>query len=59
MTHDPILWVPAASSLGFAISAVFSSCLKLSRRIFLIPYVALTSAFLIWFFRANEIDLAS
>jgi hypothetical protein len=59
MTHNPVVWVLAASILGFAISAVFSSWLKLSRRRFLIPYVALTSAFLIWFLRANKIDVAS
>jgi len=52
-----VLWVLAASLLGFGISGVFSSWLRLSRRIFLIPYIALTGAFLYWFFRVNEIDL--
>jgi hypothetical protein len=54
-----VLWVLAASLLGFGISAVFSSWLKLSRRVFLLPYVGLTSVFLFWFFRANEIDLVA
>jgi hypothetical protein len=52
-----VLWVLAASLLGFAISAVFSGWLNLSRRVFLIPYIVLTSLFLFWFFRANEISL--
>jgi hypothetical protein len=54
-----VFWVLAASLLGFGISAVFSSWLKMSRRVFLIPYVGLTSVFLFWFFRANEVDLVA
>ena len=54
-----VLWILAASLLGFSISALFSSWLKLPRRVFLIPYVVLTAAFLFWFFRANEIDLVA
>ena len=50
-----VVWVLAASLLGFGISAVFSSWLKLSRRVFLIPYIALTGAFLFWFFRMSKI----
>lgn len=41
-----IVWVIADSLLGFGISALFSGWLRLSRRLFLIPYVVLTSAFL-------------
>jgi hypothetical protein len=52
-----IVWLLAASLLGFGISAVFSSWLKLSRRVFLVPYIILTSAFLFRFFRAIEIYL--
>jgi hypothetical protein len=52
-----ILWVLAASLLGFAISALFSGWLKLRRRVFLIPYILLSCLFLIWFFQATEIDL--
>lgn len=55
----PVLWVLSASLLGFGISAVFSSWLKLPRRVFLIPYVVLTSAFLFGFFRSGEIDLGA
>lgn len=54
-----ILWVVGASLLGFGISILFSNWLKLSRRVFLIPYVGLSSAFLFWFFQANEINLSS
>jgi hypothetical protein len=54
-----VLWVLAASLLGFGTSAVFSSWLKLSRRVFLIPYISLTSIYLFWFFRTNEIYLAA
>lgn len=54
-----VLWVLAASLLGFGISAVFSSWLKLSRRVFLIPYVVLTGVFLFWFFRVNKINLVA
>jgi hypothetical protein len=53
------LSVLAASVLGFGTSAVFSSWLKLSRRIFLIPYIILTGVFLVWFFRVNRIDLVA
>jgi hypothetical protein len=53
------LWIMGASLLGFGISAVFSGWLKLARRIFLIPYIGITTAFLIWFFRINEINLVA
>lgn len=54
-----IAWVIAASLLGFAISALFSGWLKLSRRIFLIPYVVLTSVFLYSFVLWSEIDIGT
>jgi hypothetical protein len=54
---DTILWILAASLLGFGISAVFSGWLRLSRRVFLIPYIGLIGGFLVWFFRTNAIDL--
>jgi hypothetical protein len=60
MMNEPsfaIVWILAASLLGFGISAVFSSWLKLPRRVFLIPYIVLTSAFLFWFSRTMEIYL--
>jgi hypothetical protein len=54
-----VYWVLGASILGLFISGVFSGWLKLSRRVFLVPYVLLTSIFMILFFRANEINLIS
>jgi hypothetical protein len=54
-----MLWVLAACLLGFGISALFSGWLKLSRRIFLIPYVILTGAFLYGFVAWSEIDVGS
>lgn len=50
-TWSYVAWIAAASLLGFGISAVFAGKLKLSRRLFLIPYVALTSLFLYTFLR--------
>lgn len=52
-------WVIAASLLGFGISAIFSGWLKFSRRIFLIPYVVLTSVFLYSFVVWSEIDIGT
>lgn len=60
MTNGPwisIAWIVAASVLGFGISAIFSGWLNLSRRLFLVPYVALTGAFLTIFVLWHEIDL--
>ncbi len=52
-------WVAAACAMGFATSAVFAGRLKLSRRLFLVPYVLLSGAFLIVFAVWNRVDLAS
>ena len=41
-----LAWVLAAGWLGFAIAAVFSHGLRLSRRAFLVPYVAISGIFL-------------
>jgi hypothetical protein len=51
-------WVMAASVLGFVISAVFAGWLKLSRHLFLLPYVILVSIFLYSYIALNEFDLA-
>jgi hypothetical protein len=62
MSLDPwssLLWVLVACALGFATTAVFSGWLKLPRNLFLIPYVALSSIFLICFFVMNTIDVAA
>ena len=52
-----LVWVLAASLLGFVISAVFAGRLGLSRLVFLIPYLSLTILFLAGFFAWNGMDL--
>jgi hypothetical protein len=54
-----VVWVVGACALGFATTAVFSTWLRLSRNLFLIPYVVLASIFLIGFFTLNGIDVAA
>ncbi|MGD9403683.1 MAG: hypothetical protein PVH95_00890 [Anaerolineae bacterium] len=49
-------WVLAAGLLGFAVAALFSGWLRLSRRLFLVPYFALGGAFLVGFFLWSRID---
>jgi hypothetical protein len=51
-----IIWIIGAGILGFAISAFFSDRLKLTRRVFLVPYIFLVAVFLALFFRLNRID---
>ncbi|MGD2207147.1 MAG: hypothetical protein PVH17_10235 [Anaerolineae bacterium] len=50
-------WVLAAGLLGFAIAAVFSGWLRLSRRLFLVPYFVFSGIFLYGFCRWTQIDL--
>lgn len=52
-----LLWIPAAALLGFALAIVFTSMLHLPRRIFLIPYVALTTLFLYAFLSWSGVSL--
>lgn len=52
-------WIAAAAILGFGVSAFFAARLELHRRLFLIPYILLASAFLYVFVRNREIDLSS
>jgi hypothetical protein len=49
-----IIWLAGAGLLGFLASAVFSYYAKLSRRVYLIPYLTFTSTFLIAFFYFNH-----
>ncbi len=53
-----MLWVAAAGLLGFGVSALFAGVLKLSRRLFLAPYVLLSGAFLAAFTVFNRVDVA-
>jgi hypothetical protein len=48
-------WIIAAGVLGFALSFIFAGRLRLPRRIFLIPYVGLSSLFLYSFLRWSDI----
>jgi hypothetical protein len=50
-------WLAGASLLGFMISTVFSGWLKLSRRIFLIPYVSIISLFLVFYASQTKLNL--
>jgi hypothetical protein len=52
-----LIWVLGAGLLGLAISALFSGWLRLPRRLFLIPYLLLSGAFLYSFWRWSQIDL--
>lgn len=53
-----VVWIVGACILGFSITAFFSSWLRLSRDLFLIPYVGLAVAFLAAFFLLNAIDVS-
>jgi hypothetical protein len=61
---NPILWsmigwIVGASILGFAISAIFAGWMKLSRSLFLIPYVFLVTIFIYMFISINNINVAA
>ena len=50
-------WVLAAGILGFAVAAIFSGWLRLSRRLFLVPYFVFGGAFLAGFLLWSQIDV--
>ena len=50
-----ILWLIGASLIGFGTSAIFSGWLKLTRRLFLIPYIAISGLVLFLFLYNNQI----
>lgn len=52
-----IAWCLGASLVGFGISGIFSWGLKLSRRLFLIPYIFLSSIFLYLFYQSYQLDM--
>ena len=52
-------WVLAGGLLGLVISTVFSGWMQLSRRLFLIPYLFLSGAFLYGFYLWSQTDLIS
>ncbi len=51
------LWVAGGGLLGFGISAFFGGVLRLPRPLFLVPYVALTLAFLYAYARWSHLNL--
>ena len=53
-----LIWIPAAAVLGFAISSIFSSWLRLPRSIFLIPYVILAGLFVYAYQRWSGVSVA-
>ncbi len=55
LIQSSIFWLIAANVLGFGVSAFFSDKLKLNRRIYLLPYVILTSIFLFIYFYYNSL----
>ena len=54
-----LIWVLAATLLGFVLTAVFSGWMQLSRRIFLVVYLVSTGAFLFAFARWSRVDLGT
>jgi hypothetical protein len=52
-----LLWILAAALLSFAIAVVFAGLLRLPRRIYLIPYVALVGLFLYAFLSWSGLSL--
>ena len=52
-----ILWILAASLLGFSTAAVFAGWLKLKRNIYLLFYIPLSAAFIIFFILSNDYNL--
>ncbi len=41
-----LLWIPTAAVLGLAIAAIFAGRFRLSRSIYLVPYIVLVGLFL-------------
>lgn len=52
-----ILWILAASFLGFGIAAIFAGLLKLQRNIYLIFYIPLVAALFTMFIIKNNIEI--
>jgi hypothetical protein len=53
------VWVVAAGALGWFVSALFSSVLRLSRNWFLLPYVGIIGAFIYNYVRWSGIDIGA
>ena len=55
LVQTSILWLIGASLIGFGMSVIFSGWLKLARRLFLIPYIAISGLVLFLFLCNNPI----
>lgn len=54
-----LVWVLAAWAIGFAVSAVFSGIMELSRSWFVLAYLAVAGPFLAAYARWSELDLVA
>jgi hypothetical protein len=52
-----IMWIVAASLLGFGISAIFTGGLKLKRNVYLLIYIPLVAAFFLAFIISNDLNV--
>jgi hypothetical protein len=52
-----IIWILAASLLGFGIAALFAGWLKLRRNIYLLFYIPISAAFIFFFILSNDFNL--
>jgi hypothetical protein len=52
-----LTWLAFAALVGFLVPAVFSTGLRWSRPLFLVPYVAIAGAFLALYFRSTPVSL--
>jgi hypothetical protein len=52
-----LIWLALAALVGFLVPAVFSTGLRWSRPLFLVPYVAIAGAFLVLYFRRAPVSL--
>jgi amino acid transporter len=51
-----LVWLVGAAVLGFLIPSIFASLLRLSRSVFLIPYILLAGGFVFAFFHWSDTD---
>jgi hypothetical protein len=54
-----LAWVVAASAMGWTVPAVFAGVLRLSRNLFLVPYVAVGGSLLVAYARWSRLDVRS
>ena len=54
-----LLWVLGAGVFGLAVTGIFTGRLRFSRRLFVLPYVALGSLFVFAYLRWSVVDLQS